>query len=87
MDRSIKNIVVIGLLLLLRLVVIFGDYRIKNGNLEGENDFLFVKELQRYERVFLEDYFVLIMEFNLVGKVLDGLFEYVIFMVGGCYRK
>lgn len=39
MDRSIKNIAVTSLLLSSRLAVTSGDYRIKNGNSEGENDF------------------------------------------------
>ncbi|ESF30885.1 hypothetical protein SEET0821_07738, partial [Salmonella enterica subsp. enterica serovar Tennessee str. TXSC_TXSC08-21] len=39
MDRSIKNIAVTGLLLSSRLAVTSGDYRIKNGNSEGEDDF------------------------------------------------
>ncbi|EBQ5446665.1 DUF4765 family protein, partial [Salmonella enterica] len=37
MDRSIKNIAVTSLLLSSRLAVTSGDYRIKNGNSEGEN--------------------------------------------------
>ncbi|EEG7508144.1 DUF4765 family protein [Salmonella enterica] len=87
MDRSIKNIAVTGLLLSSRLAVTSGDYRIKNGNSEGENDFLPVKELQRYERALPEDHPAPTMEPNLAGKVLDGLFEHVTSMAGGRYRK
>lgn len=87
MDRSIKNIAVTGLLLSSRLAVTSGDYRIKNGNLEGENDFLPVKELQRYERALPEDHPAPTTEPNLAGKVLDGLFEHVTSMAGGRYRK
>lgn len=87
MDRSIKNIAVTGLLLSSRLAVTSGDYRIKNGNSEGENDFLPVKELQRYERALPEDHPAPTTEPNLAGKVLDGLFEHVTSMAGGCYRK
>ncbi|MDJ6373972.1 DUF4765 family protein [Salmonella enterica] len=87
MDRSIKNIAVTGLLLLSRLAVTSGDYRIKNGNSEGENDFLPVKELQRYERALPEDHPAPTTEPNLAGKVLDGLFEHVTSMAGGRYRK
>ncbi len=87
MDRSIKNIAVTGLLLSSRLAVTSGDYRIKNGNLEGENDFLPVKELQRYERALPEDHPAPTTEPNLTGKVLDGLFEHVTSMAGGRYRK
>ncbi|EAA8716668.1 DUF4765 family protein [Salmonella enterica] len=87
MDRSIKNIAVTGLLLSSRLAVTSGDYRIKNGNSEGENDFLPVKELQRYERALPEDHPAPTTEPNLAGKVLDGLFEHVTSMAGGRYRK
>lgn len=87
MDRSIKNIAVTGLLLSSRLAVTSGDYRIKNGNSEGENDFLPVKELQKYERALPEDHPAPTTEPNLAGKVLDGLFEHVTSMAGGCYRK
>ncbi|ECK7274338.1 DUF4765 family protein [Salmonella enterica subsp. enterica] len=87
MDRSIKNIAVTGLLLSSRLAVTSGDYRIKNGNSEGENDFLPVKELQRYERALPEDHLAPTTEPNLAGKVLDGLFEHVTSMAGGRYRK
>ncbi|ENF9238491.1 DUF4765 family protein [Salmonella enterica] len=87
MDRSIKNIAVTGLLLSSRLAVTYGDYRIKNGNSEGENDFLPVKELQKYERALPEDHPAPTTEPNLAGKVLDGLFEHVTSMAGGCYRK
>ncbi|PWD15884.1 DUF4765 domain-containing protein [Salmonella enterica subsp. enterica serovar Rubislaw] len=87
MDRSIKNIAVTGLFLSSRLAVTSGDYRIKNGNLEGENDFLPVKELQRYERALPEDHPAPTTEPNLAGKVLDGLFEHVTSMAGGRYRK
>ncbi|HGF3509059.1 TPA: DUF4765 family protein [Salmonella enterica subsp. enterica serovar Arechavaleta] len=87
MDRSIKNIAVTGLLLSSRLAVTSGDYRIKNGNSEGENDFLPVKELQKYERALPEDHPAATTEPNLAGKVLDGLFEHVTSMAGGCYRK
>ncbi|EBO9660497.1 DUF4765 family protein [Salmonella enterica] len=87
MDRSIKNIAVTGLLLSSRLAVTSGDYRIKNGNSEGENDFLLVKELQRYERALPEDHPAPTTEPNLAGKVLDGLFEHVTSMAGGRYRK
>ncbi|EHT8433863.1 DUF4765 family protein [Salmonella enterica] len=87
MDRSIKNIAVTGLLLSSRLAVTSGDYRIKNGNSEGENDFLPVKELQRYERALPEDHPAPTTEPNLTGKVLDGLFEHVTSMAGGRYRK
>ncbi|END3260930.1 DUF4765 family protein [Salmonella enterica] len=87
MDRSIKNIAVTGLLLSSRLAVTSGDYRIKNGNSEGENDFLPVKELQRYERALPEDHSAPTTEPNLAGKVLDGLFEHVTSMAGGRYRK
>ncbi|EHK4473522.1 DUF4765 family protein [Salmonella enterica] len=86
-DRSIKNIAVTGLLLSSRLAVTSGDYRIKNGNSEGENDFLPVKELQRYERALPEDHPAPTTEPNLAGKVLDGLFEHVTSMAGGRYRK
>ncbi|EAA7258623.1 DUF4765 family protein [Salmonella enterica] len=87
MDRSIKNIAVTGLLLSSRLAVTSGDYRIKNGNSEGENDFLPVKELQRYERALPEDHPAPTTEPNLAGKVLNGLFEHVTSMAGGRYRK
>ncbi|EBF6270416.1 DUF4765 family protein [Salmonella enterica] len=87
MDRSIKNIAVTGLLLSSRLAVTSGDYRIKNGNSEGENDFLPVKELQKYERALPEDHPAPTTEPNLAGKVLDGLFEHVTSTAGGCYRK
>ncbi|EGB7051140.1 TPA: DUF4765 family protein [Salmonella enterica subsp. enterica serovar Ball] len=87
MDRSIKNIAVTGLLLSSRLAVTSGDYRIKNGNSDGENDFLPVKELQKYERALPEDHPAPTTEPNLAGKVLDGLFEHVTSMAGGCYRK
>ncbi|EKT5020666.1 DUF4765 family protein [Salmonella enterica] len=87
MDRSIKNIAVTGLLLSSRLAVTSGDYRIKNGNSEGENNFLPVKELQRYERALPEDHPAPTTEPNLAGKVLDGLFEHVTSMAGGRYRK
>ncbi|ENL7898604.1 DUF4765 family protein [Salmonella enterica] len=87
MDRSIKNIAVTGLLLSSRLAVTSGDYRIKNGNSDGENDFLPVKELQRYERALPEDHPAPTTEPNLAGKVLDGLFEHVTSMAGGRYRK
>ncbi|EAV4193173.1 DUF4765 family protein [Salmonella enterica] len=87
MDRSIKNIAVTSLLLSSRLAVTSGDYRIKNGNSEGENDFLPVKELQRYERALPEDHPAPTTEPNLAGKVLDGLFEHVTSMAGGRYRK
>ncbi|AXD04836.1 DUF4765 family protein [Salmonella enterica subsp. enterica] len=87
MDRSIKNIAVTGLLLSSRLAVTSGDYRIKNGNSEGENDFLPVKELQRYERALPEDHPAPTTEPNLASKVLDGLFEHVTSMAGGRYRK
>ncbi|ECC4980687.1 DUF4765 family protein [Salmonella enterica] len=87
MGRSIKNIAVTGLLLSSRLAVTSGDYRIKNGNSEGENDFLPVKELQKYERALPEDHPAPTTEPNLAGKVLDGLFEHVTSMAGGCYRK
>lgn len=87
MARSIKNIAVTGLLLSSRLAVTSGDYRIKNGNSEGENDFLPVKELQRYERALPEDHPAPTTEPNLAGKVLDGLFEHVTSMAGGRYRK
>ncbi|EDA8502846.1 DUF4765 family protein, partial [Salmonella enterica subsp. enterica serovar Poona] len=87
MDRSIKNIAVTGLLLSSRLAVTSGDYRIKNGNSEGENDFLPVKELQRYERALPEDHPAPTTEPNLAGKVLDGLFEHVTSVAGGRYRK
>ncbi|EJL0894220.1 DUF4765 family protein [Salmonella enterica] len=87
MDRSIKNIAVTGLLLSSRLAVTSGDYRIKNGNSEGENDFLPVKELQKYERALPEDHPAPTTEPNLAGKVLDGLFEHVTSMAEGCYRK
>ncbi|MEP62515.1 DUF4765 family protein [Salmonella enterica] len=87
MDRSIKNIAVTGLLLSSRLAVTSGDYRIKNGNSEGENDFLPVKELQRYERALPEEHPAPTTEPNLAGKVLDGLFEHVTSMAGGRYRK
>ncbi|EDC9308896.1 DUF4765 family protein [Salmonella enterica subsp. enterica serovar Panama] len=87
MDRSIKNIAVTGLLLSSRLAVTSGDYRIKNGNSEGENDFLPVKELQKYERALPEDHPAPTTEPNLAGKVLDGLFGHVTSMAGGCYRK
>ncbi|EGA6265839.1 DUF4765 family protein [Salmonella enterica subsp. enterica serovar Montevideo] len=87
MDRSIKNIALTGLLLSSRLAVTSGDYRIKNGNSEGENDFLPVKELQKYERALPEDHPAPTTEPNLAGKVLDGLFEHVTSMAGGCYRK
>lgn len=87
MDMSIKNIAVTGLLLSSRLAVTSGDYRIKNGNSEGENDFLPVKELQKYERALPEDHPAPTTEPNLAGKVLDGLFEHVTSMAGGCYRK
>ncbi|EHX0852022.1 DUF4765 family protein [Salmonella enterica subsp. enterica] len=87
MDRSIKKIAVTGLLLSSRLAVTSGDYRIKNGNSEGENDFLPVKELQRYERALPEDHPAPTTEPNLAGKVLDGLFEHVTSMAGGRYRK
>ncbi|EFR9771283.1 DUF4765 family protein [Salmonella enterica subsp. enterica serovar Poona] len=87
MDRSIKNIAVTGLLLSSRLAVTSGDYRIKNGNSEGENDFSPVKELQRYERALPEDHPAPTTEPNLAGKVLDGLFEHVTSMAGGRYRK
>ncbi|EBQ9194717.1 DUF4765 domain-containing protein [Salmonella enterica subsp. enterica serovar Roodepoort] len=87
MDRSIKNIAATGLLLSSRLAVTSGDYRIKNGNSEGENDFLPVKELQRYERALPEDHPAPTTEPNLAGKVLDGLFEHVTSMAGGRYRK
>ncbi|EBM3542173.1 DUF4765 family protein [Salmonella enterica] len=87
MDRSIKKIAVTGLLLSSRLAVTSGDYRIKNGNSEGENDFLPVKELQRYERALPEDHPAPTTEPNLAGKVLDGLFEHFTSMAGGRYRK
>ncbi|EBW5015005.1 DUF4765 domain-containing protein, partial [Salmonella enterica subsp. enterica serovar Kentucky] len=83
MDRSIKNIAVTGLLLSSRLAVTSGDYRIKNGNSEGENNFLPVKELQRYERALPEDHPAPTTEPNLAGKVLDGLFEHFTSMAGG----
>ncbi|EEF7073618.1 DUF4765 family protein, partial [Salmonella enterica] len=74
MDRSIKKIAVTGLLLSSRLAVTSGDYRIKNGNSEGENDFLPVKELQRYERALPEDHTAPNTEPHPLGKVLDGLY-------------
>ncbi|MFX51612.1 DUF4765 family protein, partial [Salmonella enterica] len=83
MDRSIKKIAVTGLLLSSRLAVTSGDYRIKNGNSEGENDFLPVKELQRYERALPEDHTAPNTEPHPLGKVLDGLFDHYTSVAGG----
>ncbi|EBF9676366.1 DUF4765 family protein [Salmonella enterica] len=83
MDRSIKNIAVTSLLLSSRLAVTSGDYRIKNGNSEGENDFLPVKELQRYERALPEDHPAPNTEPHPLGKVLDGLFDHYTSVAGG----
>ncbi|HGB3095079.1 TPA: DUF4765 family protein, partial [Salmonella enterica subsp. enterica serovar Reading] len=60
-----------------------GDYRIKNGNSEGENDFLPVKELQRYERALPEDHPAPNTEPHPLGKVLDGLFDHYTSVAGG----
>ncbi|EKR1434221.1 DUF4765 family protein, partial [Salmonella enterica subsp. salamae serovar 58:l,z13,z28:z6] len=83
MDRSIKNIAVTSLLLSSRLAVTSGDYRIKNGNSEGESDFLPVKELQRYERALPEDHPAPNIEPHPLGKVLDGIFEHFTSVAGG----
>lgn len=83
MDRSIKNIAVTTLLLSSRLAVTSGDYRIKNGNSEGESDFLPVKELQRYERALPEDHPAPNIEPHPLGKVLDGIFEHFTSVAGG----
>ncbi|EBG9872332.1 DUF4765 family protein, partial [Salmonella enterica] len=83
MDRSIKKIAVTGLLLSSRLAVTSGDYRIKNGNSEGENDFLPVKELQRYERALPEDHTAPNTEPHPLGKVLDGIFDHLTSVAGG----
>lgn len=83
MDRSIKNIAVTSLLLSSRLAVTSGDYRIKNGNSEGESDFLPVKELQRYARALPEDHPAPNMEPHPLGKVLDGLFDHYTSVAGG----
>ncbi|HGB2785522.1 TPA: DUF4765 family protein, partial [Salmonella enterica subsp. enterica serovar Wangata] len=65
------------------LAVTSGDYRIKNGNSEGENDFLPVKELQRYERALPEDHPAPNTEPHPLGKVLDGLFDHYTSVAGG----
>ncbi|EGD6365891.1 DUF4765 family protein [Salmonella enterica] len=83
MDRCIKNIAVTSLLLSSRLAVTSGDYRIKNGNSEGESDFLPVKELQRYERALPEDHPAPNMEPHPLGKVLDGIFGHFTSVAGG----
>lgn len=83
MDRSIKNIAVTSLLLSSRLAVTSGDYRIKNGNSEGESDFLPVKESQRYERALPEDHPAPNIEPHPLGKVLDGMFEHFTSVAGG----
>ncbi|MJG37726.1 DUF4765 domain-containing protein [Salmonella enterica subsp. salamae] len=83
MDRSIKNIAVTTLLLSSRLAVTSGDYRIKNGNSEGESDFLPVKELQRYERALPEDHPAPNIEPHPLDKVLDGIFEHFTSVAGG----
>ncbi|EME8536327.1 DUF4765 family protein [Salmonella enterica] len=83
MDRSIKNIAVTSLLLSSRLAVTSGDYRIKNGNSEGESDFLPVKELQRYERALPEDHPAPNTEPHPLGKVLNGLFDHYTSVAGG----
>lgn len=83
MDRIIKKIAVTGLLLSSRLAVTSGDYRIKNGNSEGENDFLPVKELQRYERALPEDHTAPNTEPHPLGKVLDGIFDHLTSVAGG----
>lgn len=83
MDRSIKNIAVTSLLLSSRLAVISGDYRIKNGNSEGESNFLPVKELQRYARALPEDHPAPNMEPHPLGKVLDGIFGHFTSVAGG----
>lgn len=83
MDRSIKNIAVTSLLLSSRLGVTTGDYRIENSNSEGENDFLPVKELQRYARALPEDHPAPNMEPHPLGKVLDGMFGHFTSVAGG----
>ncbi|WP_348265460.1 DUF4765 family protein, partial [Salmonella enterica] len=70
-----------------RLAVSSGDYRIKNGNADGENDFLPVKELLRYERPLPEDHPAPTTDPNLAGKVLEGLFVHVTSMAGRRSRK
>ncbi|EAB9928873.1 DUF4765 family protein, partial [Salmonella enterica subsp. enterica] len=70
----IKNIAVTSLLLSSRLAVTSGDYRIKKGNSEGENDFLPVKELQRSERALPEDHPAPNTEPHPLGQVLDSIF-------------
>lgn len=83
MDRSIKNIAVTSLLLSSRLGVTAGDSRIENNNSEGENDFLPVKESQRYARALPEDHPAPNMEPHPLGKVLDGIFEHFTSVAGG----
>ncbi|EAA7092148.1 DUF4765 domain-containing protein, partial [Salmonella enterica subsp. enterica] len=83
MDRSIKNIAVTSLLLSSRLAVTSGDYRIRNGNSEGEGDVLPVKELQRYERALPEDHPAPNTKPHPLGKVLDGLFDHYTSVAGG----
>ncbi|EDN2134379.1 DUF4765 domain-containing protein, partial [Salmonella enterica] len=83
MDRSIKNIAVTSLLLSSRLGVTTGDYGIKNSNSDGENDFLPVKELQRYARALPEDHPAPNMEPHPLGKVLDGIFGHFKSVAGG----
>ncbi|HAK8090632.1 TPA: DUF4765 family protein [Salmonella enterica] len=82
MDRSIKNIAVTSLLLSSRLAVTSGDYRIKNGNSEGENNFLPVKELQRSERALPEDHPAPNTEPHPLGQVLDSIFGHLTSAVG-----
>lgn len=82
-DRSIKNIAVTSLLLSSRLGVTTGDYGIENSNSEGENDFLPVKELQRYARALPEDHPAPNMEPHPLGKVLDGIFGHFTSVAGG----
>ncbi len=56
MDRIIKKHCSSGLLLSSRLAVTSGDYRIKYGNSEGENDFLPVKNYRDMKRALPEDH-------------------------------